>query len=135
MRSSTWSSSRPGGTRQSTISSARAGMTLILSEALIRVGVTVTPSMACTSRAMAGSCSLTSSTAPAASPSMSTPRAPSSARGSSVKSYGRLRAQALEHRRHLQQRVVAQHGTDAWPAAPRSTTRKRNTPFSAQHTA
>ena len=41
----TSASPRPGGTRQSTFSSARLGITLIFSEALILVGVNVTPSI------------------------------------------------------------------------------------------
>ena len=43
MPSSTSFSPRPGGTRQSTFSSARLGITLTFSEALMRVGVNVTP--------------------------------------------------------------------------------------------
>ena len=45
----------PGGTRQSIFSSARAGITLILSEAWIIVGVSVTPNIGSTSFSSAGS--------------------------------------------------------------------------------
>ena len=55
MRARTSSSPRPGGTRQSTPSSARDGITLIFSEAWMRVGASVTPSIGSTISASTGS--------------------------------------------------------------------------------
>ncbi len=55
MRLSACSSPSSGGTRQSTFRSARAGITLIFSEALIIVGVRVTPSIGSIRTATRGS--------------------------------------------------------------------------------
>ena len=55
MRARTSSSSMPGGVRQSTASVARDGMTLIFSEAKMRVGASVTPSIGSTIIARIGS--------------------------------------------------------------------------------
>ena len=110
MRSSTRSSSSPGGTRQSTISSARAGITLILSDALIRVGVTVTPSMASDEQGH-GRVVLADVQHGAGGVAVDVHAQGAEQRARLVGQVVRgLRAQALEHRRHLQQRVVAQHG-------------------------
>ena len=55
MRARTSASSMPGGVRQSTASRAREGMTLIFSEAKMRVGASVTPSIGSTMIARMGS--------------------------------------------------------------------------------
>ena len=61
------SSPSPGGTRQSTLSDARDGITLILSEAWIIVGVSVTPSIGSMKISSAGAVSAMAFSAPAGS--------------------------------------------------------------------
>ena len=87
---------------------AREGMTLIFCAALICVGANVTPSIGSTSTPRIGSRSRSASSAAAGSPSSRTPSAveqPPRRLGDVVG--GLRRRQALDERRELQQRVVA----------------------------
>ena len=86
MRARTSASSMPGGVRQSTARVAREGITLIFSEAKMRVGASVTPSIGSTITARIGSRSRSASSTGAGSPSSGRPSAASSARGVSVTS-------------------------------------------------
>ena len=84
MPARTSSSPSPGGTRQSTFSCARLGITLIFSEADMRVGVNVTPSIGSNMIASRGSAARRRAIAPSVSCG-SSPIARMNASGSSVR--------------------------------------------------
>ena len=81
--SRTSASPSPGGTRQSILSSARLGITFTFSDALMRVGVKVTPSIGSNMTARRGSAARRWAIAPAGS-SGSSPRPRSSSRATPV---------------------------------------------------
>ena len=84
MPARTSASPSPGGTRQSILSSARLGITFTFSEALMRVGVNVTPSIGSNMIARRASAARRRAIAPSGS-SGSSPRPRSSSCASLVR--------------------------------------------------
>ncbi len=107
MRRRTASSPSPGGTRQSIRICARDGMTLILLEALVIVGVSVTPNIGSTSvRSRGSSASIRASAAAGSSGVLAQPAQHRRGRLGELEAL-RLFGQRGEHRGELEQRVVA----------------------------
>ena len=139
MRTRASSVPRPGGTRQSTAKVALEGITLILSEARIFVGARLTPSIGSSIRPSTGSrAPRRSRAARAASPSSDSsgsPRAASSARGTSVTSNeGCVSARRWSSGAIFRSALSPSFGIEACAATPDVVTVKRKTPFSAQPT-
>ena len=121
----------PGGVRQSTCRCAASGITFISCEASTIVGTRVTRIIASASGTRAGARSPSARRAGSGSPSTSSPRPVSSARGAAVTSQPGLRvANASSSGASFSSALSPRPGTDAWPAIPSVLSVKRYTPFS-----
>ena len=125
----------PGGTRQSTFSSARLGITLIFSDALMRVGVNVTPSIGSNIVASRGSAARRRAIdARRVVGVLADARAGTRAARRSAGRRAGARPGARARGAIFSSAFSPMPGIEAWPATPSVVTVKRNTPFSAQHT-
>jgi hypothetical protein len=108
---------------------------LIFSDARIRVGVRVTPSMGSSRTPTRGSIALTVRSISTGSPLILTPSASRNATGSGLSSSDGWRSPMACRRGAIFGSALSPiRGIEAWPARPSVVNVKRKTPFSAVHT-